>query len=103
MIYAYVCVNSENQNWENQLHIIKKYESINNIVVDKWIIEKIPNKIPLHKRKLGQLLKTVKKGDIIIVTQTSILTSNLKELYIILKTLIKKDVNMISVEENYHF
>ncbi len=103
MIYAYVRVSSERQTWENQSFAIKEYEKSHNVRINKWIEETISSRKPLCKRALGNLLETVKSGDTIIVTEISRLARNLYELAGILQTAIEKNVEVISIKENYHF
>ncbi len=103
MIYAYVRVSSEKQTWENQSFAIQEYAAENNITIDKWIEETISTRKSLSKRTLGNLLQTVQAGDIIIVTEISRLGRNLYELANILQDAIDKNVEVISIKQNYHF
>ncbi len=103
MIYAYVRVSSEKQTWENQSFAIKAYEKLNNISVSSWIEETISTRKPLHNRALGHLLQCVQAGDVIIITEISRLARNLYELASILQQAIDKEVDIISIKENYHF
>ncbi len=103
MIYAYLRVSSEKQTLENQVFAIKEYEKLNNINVDKMIEETISSRKPLSKRALGQLLQDIKANDKILITEISRLARNLYELAGILQLAIDKNVDIISIKENYHF
>lgn len=103
MIYAYVRVSSEKQTLENQVFAIKEYEKLNNIKVDKWIEETISSRKPLSKRILGKLLQDIQSGDKIIMTEISRLARNIYELAGILQQAIDKNVDVVSIKDNYHF
>lgn len=61
MIYGYIRVSTDKQNVENQEFEINKYCENNNIVINKWIEETISSTKKLEDRKLGRLLKHLKK------------------------------------------
>ena len=71
MYYAYIRVSTDHQNVENQKHEILTYCQKHNIQIDKWIDETISSRKPLQERKLGKLLKKLKKGDILIASELS--------------------------------
>ena len=74
MYYAYIRVSTDHQNVENQKHEILTYCQKHNIQIDKWIDETISSRKPLQERKLGKLLKKLKKGDILISSLLIVLT-----------------------------
>ena len=65
MYYAYIRVSTDHQNVENQKFEILTYCQKHNIQIDKWIDEAISSRKPLTERKLGKLLKKLKKDDIL--------------------------------------
>ena len=67
MYYAYIRVSTDHQNVENQKFEILTYCQKHNIQIDKWIDEAISSRKPLTERKLGKLLKKLKKGDVLVV------------------------------------
>ena len=76
MIYGYIRVSTEQQHLENQTHEINTFVDANGIKIDKWVEETISSRKPLNERKLGKLLKKLKKGDILIATELSRLGRN---------------------------
>ena len=66
MIYGYIRVSTDKQTVENQRFEIIKFCKREKITINKWIEETISGTTTVDKRKLGQLLKTLKKNDIII-------------------------------------
>ena len=74
MVYGYIRVSSDKQTVENQRFEINKFAQANNLNIDGWIEETISGAKNYDKRELGKLLKKVKKGDLIICAELSLLT-----------------------------
>ena len=101
MYYAYIRVSTDHQHVENQKHEILTYSQKHDIQIDKWIDETISSRKPLTERKLGKLLKRLKKGDILIATELSRLGRNLLEVMGILQKCLEKDCQIWTLKENY--
>ena len=101
MYYAYIRVSTDHQHVENQKHEILTYTQKHDIQIDKWIDETISSRKPLQERKLGKLLKKLKKGDILIATELSRLGRNLLEVMGILQNCLEKDCQIWTLKENY--
>ena len=101
MYYAYIRVSTDHQNVENQQHEILTYTQNHNIQIDRWVSETISSRKPLTERKLGKLLKRLKKGDILIATELSRLGRNLLEVMGILQHCLEKDCQIWTLKENY--
>ena len=99
-IYAYVRVNTKEQNLQNQKIQIEKYANQNNLLIDKFVEEKISGSVPLSKRLLGITLDSLKSGDTIIFTEMSRFGCNSGELVNQLQFFIKKKVYFIFIKEN---
>ena len=102
MYYAYIRVSRDHQNVEHQKFEILTYCQKHNIQIDKWIDEAISSRKPLTERKLGKLLKKLKKGDVLIATELSRLGRNLLEVMGILQNCLEKDCQIWTLKENYH-
>ena len=102
MIYGYIRVSTEQQHLENQTHEITTFAENNGITIDKWVEETISSRKPLNERKLGSLLKKLKKGDVLIATELSRLGRNLLEVMGILQNCLEKDCQIWTLKENYH-
>ena len=61
MIYGYVRVSTDKQTIQNQRFEIEQFCKSKNLIVDKWIEEVVSSGMDLNKRKLGILLKQIKK------------------------------------------
>lgn len=90
MIYGYIRVSTDHQNTANQRHEIELFTDKNNITVNKWVEEIVSSRKPLHERRLGKVLKKLKKGDILIATELSRLGRNLLEVMGILQECLEK-------------
>ena len=101
-IYGYIRVSSNKQTVEHQRYEIKQFAKNNHLVVDKWVDETISSRKPLHKRKLGQLLKELKDGDILIACEISRLGRSLLEVMHILESCLNKNCEVRTIKENYH-
>ena len=77
MIYGYIRVSTDKQTVENQRFEINNFCNIQETLVDKWIEETISGAKNIDDRKLGKLLKKMKKGDILICSELSRLGRNL--------------------------
>lgn len=74
MVVGYIRVSTEKQHPENQMDEIQRYAVQNGIEVEKWTKEIVSGKKLAKGRKLGILIKKLKKGDTLIVTEISRLT-----------------------------
>lgn len=101
MIYGYIRVSTDHQNVKNQQHEILSFSVVNKINIDQWIEEIISSRKPLLERKLGKLLKKLKKGDILIATELSRLGRNLLEVMSILQQCLEKGCQIWTLKENY--
>lgn len=101
MIYGYIRVSTDHQNTANQRHEIELFTDKNNLTVNKWVEEIVSSRKPLHERRLGKVLKKLKKGDVLIATELSRLGRNLLEVMGILQECLEKDCQIWTLKENY--
>lgn len=101
MIYGYIRVSTDLQNTENQKHEIELYCRNHDIKINKWVEEVISSRKPLSERKLGKLLRHIKKDDILITTEISRLGRNLLEVMTILQNCLEKGCQIWTLKENY--
>ena len=101
MIYGYIRVSTEQQNTINQKHEISTFADKNGLQIDKWVDETISSRKPLKERKLGNLIKKLKKGDILIASELSRLGRNLMEVMGILQKCLENECQVWTLKENY--
>lgn len=101
MIYGYVRVSSDKQTVENQKFEIIKFCERENISIDGWIEETISGTKNYDKRKLGKLLKKIKKNDLIICSELSRLGRNLFMIMEILNVCMTRECKVWTIKDNY--
>ncbi len=101
MIFGYIRVSTDKQNTENQRFEILKFSESREMIIEEWIEETISATKKLEDRKFGALLKKMKKGDILIVTEISRLGRNLMQIMSILYLCMEKDVMVFTIKEHY--
>lgn len=101
MVYGYIRVSTDLQTVENQRFEITNFTEKQNLKIDGWIDETISGTFAYDKRKLGTLLKKVKKGDIIICSEISRLGRNLFMIMEILHKCMKKGCQVWTIKDGY--
>lgn len=101
MIIAYLRVSAEKQNLENQKEEIRKFSEARGIVIDKWTEEIVSGTTNKKNRKLGGVLRRMKKGDILVVTEISRLSRTLTEIMTIMGECLGKGVSIYTTKEKY--
>lgn len=101
MIYGYIRVSTDKQTVENQRYEVNQFCEKNVFVVDKWIEETISGAKSLQDRKLGKLLKKMKKDDILICSELSRLGRNLLMIMGILNECMNRDIHVWTIKDNY--
>jgi DNA invertase Pin-like site-specific DNA recombinase len=101
MIYGYIRVSTDKQTVENQRYEIKRFCEDNLLEVNKWIEEIISGTKKVEHRKLGQLIKKMKKNDILICSELSRLGRNLWMIMGILNECMNRDIQVWTIKDNY--
>ena len=101
MIYGYIRVSTDKQSIENQRYEINQFCEKNLVAINKWIEEVISGTKKIEDRKLGQLIKTMKKDDILICSELSRLGRNLLMIMSILNECMNRDIQVWTVKDNY--
>lgn len=101
MIYGYIRVSTDKQTVENQRYEVNQFCEKNVLVVDKWIEETISGSKNVQDRKLGVLLKRMKKNDILICSELSRLGRNLLMIMGILNECMNRDIEVWTIKDNY--
>lgn len=101
MIYGYIRVSTDKQTVENQRFEINQFCEKEGLFVSKWIEETISGAKNVEDRKLGKLLKKMKKDDIMICSELSRLGRNLLMIMGILNECMNRDVHVWTIKDNY--
>ena len=103
MVIAYLRVSTGKQTLANQQNEISKFTDSRNMHVDRWVREIVSGKKVGRDRKLGSLIRRLKKGDTLIVTELSRLSRTLTDIMSIVGELLKKEVRLYSTKDQYFF
>ncbi|MDR1645832.1 MAG: master DNA invertase Mpi family serine-type recombinase [Tannerellaceae bacterium] len=101
MIYGYIRVSTERQTVENQRFEINQFCQKNVMTVDRWIEETISGVKNIKDRKLGKLLRKMKRDDILICSELSRLGRNLLMIMSLLHKCMERDVRVWTIKDNY--
>ena len=101
MIYGYIRVSTDRQTVENQRFEINQFCEKHGIVVNKWIEETISGTKEVEERKLGKLLKKMKKNDVLICSELSRLGRNLLMIMGVLNECMNRDIQVWTIKDNY--
>ncbi len=101
MIYGYIRVSTDKQTVENQRFEINQFCEKKEFIVNKWIEETISGSKSVEDRKLGKLLKKMKKEDILICSELSRLGRNLLMIMGILNECMNRDIEVWTIKDNY--
>lgn len=101
MIYGYIRVSTDKQTVENQRYEINQFCERQEIVVNRWIEETISGKKKVEERKLGKLLKKMKKEDILVCSELSRLGRNLLMIMGVLNECMNRDIQVWTIKDNY--
>ena len=101
MIYGYIRVSSDKQTVEKQRFEINGFIKKNDLQINRWVHEVISGTKNFEERKLGKLLKKLKKGDILLCSELSRLGRNLLQIMTILNICMQKEVQVWTIKDNY--
>jgi len=101
MIYAYIRVSTDKQTVENQRFEVQKFAIERGLDIDKWVSETISGTKDIKERRLGTLLKKMRKGDTLIISEISRLGRNLMQIMSILNLCMSKETSVLTVKERY--
>ena len=101
MIYGYIRVSSDKQTVENQRFEISNFCEKNSLTINVWVEETISGMTRVENRKLGKLLKKMKKGDVLICSELSRLGRNLLMIMGVLNECMNRDIQVWTIKDNY--
>ena len=101
MIYGYIRVSTDKQTLENQVFEINNFCKQQNLKIDGWISETISGTKNYDKRRLGKLLRKIKKDDLIICVELSRLGRNLFMIMEILNICMTKECQVWTIKDGY--
>ena len=85
MVVAYLRVSTGRQHLANQRDEIRRFAESKNFTINTWVMEVVSGSKQESARKLGSLLRRMKRGDTLIVTEISRLSRTLTEVMSIMR------------------
>ena len=101
MNYGYIRISSDTQTIENQRFEIIKFSKYEHVTIHGWIDETVSGTRQYSRRRLGKLLKRVKKGDLIICSELSRLGRSLYMIMEILSLCMRRGCRVWTIKEGY--
>mgnify|MGYP001777354619 CR=1 FL=1 len=103
MIVGYLRVSTCRQHLTNQQEEIQRFAAGRHLSVDRWVTEIVSGKKNERERKLGPLLRRMKAGDTLIVTEISRLSRTLTDIMNIMGKCLQKKIKLYTTKEGYTF
>lgn len=103
MVIGYLRVSTGKQHPANQKDEIRRFAESRALTIDKWVTEVVSGRTRERDRKLGTLLRSMKRGDTLVVTEISRLSRTLTEIMAIMGKCLKKGGRLYSTKEGYTF
>lgn len=103
MIIGYLRVSTGKQHPANQQDEIRRFAANKNWTIDGWVTEIASGRKHERDRKLGVLLRRMKPGDTLVVTEISRLSRTLTDVMAIMGKCLKKEINLYTTKEGYTF
>lgn len=101
MIYAYLRVSTVLQDEENQRVGVDNYAKRQGLKIQKYIIDKVSGTKDPNRRNLGKLLKKLKAGDTLIISEISRLSRKLFDITTIINDFLNRNIHLHTVKENF--
>jgi DNA invertase Pin-like site-specific DNA recombinase len=99
-VFAYLRISSDRQDARSQKEEVERYAEKNALEVTDWIeVEMSATKNGFKKRRIDELLHTVRPGDTLIVPEISRLARSVKETHEICSALLKRKVQAHFVKQ----
>ena len=92
MVYGYIRVSTDKQDYENQKHGILEYLNKTKLGHCEFVEETISSRKKLEDRDLSRLINNLKEGDILVTSELSRLGRSILEIMSIFQTLTEKGV-----------
>ena len=100
MVYSYILVSTDKQDYSNQEFFVLQYANRNNLGNVEFTSETISGKVSWKDREISKLIEGLQKGDILIVSELSRLGRTMLEIFELISILLRKDVEIHVVKGN---
>lgn len=101
LVYGYIRVSTDKQTVENQRFEITRFCTAQGLSVDGWIEETASGAKAYEKRQLGDLLRDIRPGDLILCSELSRLGRSLFMIMEILSLCMSRECRVWTVKDGY--
>ena len=101
MVFGYIRVSTDKQTIKNQKYEIEVFCKKNKLRIGQWIEETTSGTKSPDKRRLGAILKNIKKGDLIICSELSRLGRSLFMIISILSHCLSIGAKVWTIKDGY--
>ena len=100
--YAYIRVSTQTQTLENQKFEIEQWSRRQGVRIDFWVTETVSGTVGWEKRKLGRLLRRMKKTDLLVCTEISRLGRSMLMVMSVLNACSQKGAFIRTIKDNFN-
>jgi len=101
VIHAYIRVSTALQDRENQRFEILNFADEKKVTVDQWTEETISSRKKIEDRLLAEVVKSLTKDDVLIITEISRLGRSIYEIMTLLHQLMERGVKVWTCKERF--
>lgn len=102
MIYCYLRVSTDTQDVESQKIGLEEFLKKKGWTCDKWVEDNgVSGAVDWRKRKLGTIIKTAKKGDVIVFSEISRIARRLVLVLEVIKECTEKGISIYTAKDRY--
>ena len=101
MIYAYIRISTAEQSGSSQEFEIRQWADRQQLDIGKWEEEAVSGTIPPGKRKLGRIIRRMKRDDLLVCTEISRLGRNMLMIMSILNDCAARGIRIHTIKDNF--
>lgn len=98
-VFGYIRVSTEQQNLQQQKHLLLDYAQKKNLLINEFIEVEISSQKTQKQRKIDILLSKLQNGDLLLVPELSRLGRNMLETLNIINTLSEKNIDVVFIRQ----
>jgi len=99
MILGYIRVSTDKQDNKKQKHLILEYAQEHDFKVNKFLEVEESSRVTAEKRKISELIETLKKDDTLIVAELSRLGRNMLQVMNLIQKLNDSGIKLIFIRQ----
>lgn len=101
MVYAYIRVSTDQQSSLGQEYEINNWCASQHVKVDVWVRESVSGTVLAEKRKLGRVIRRMRKGDLLVCSEISRLGRSILMVMSILNDCAQRGIAIHSIKDNF--